>query len=98
MSDSLVIDYGVMLSIVICVVRIVWICPFFSVYLEVKLVLSVSQPIVLHVPSFCLFNCYVVIGEYLSSGIVYLDWSWRLRMAHLYQTISERDGSLTIVK
>ena len=75
MSDSFVVDGGVMLGVVVCMIGVIIICTFFPESFKVKLVFSVTEPVVAHVPRFCLFNCDVIVGEGLSSGIVRFIWS-----------------------
>ena len=81
-SYTLVVDDGVIFSMVVSIVRSIWICTFFPIYFETELIFFALYLEVLHVPSFCLFNCDFIVGECLSSGITGFNWSWRLRMAH----------------
>ena len=47
-------------------------------FLKMQLILSVTEPVVPHVPCFRFFNCNVVVGEVFCS-VVYFDRSWRSR-------------------
>ena len=81
-SCTLVMDDGVMFSMVISIVKIVWICSFLSIYFEIELIFSASQPNVPHVPRFCFLKCDIIVDECSSDGIVGFNWSWRLRMTN----------------
>ena len=79
-SNAFVVDGRMMLSIVICMIWVIIICSFLPGNFKVKLVLPVTEPVVAHVPRFCLFNGDVVVGEGLGGSIVCFDRSGRLWM------------------
>ena len=97
-SDALMMDYRVMLSMVISIVGVICMGTLFPVYFKMKLVFPVSQPEVPHIPRLCFFDCNVVVSEGLGGGVVCFDGSGRLRMAHQYQSVSYRDCSLAIME
>ena len=82
MSDAFVVDGGMMLGVVICMIGVIIICTFLPGNFKVKLVFSVAEPVVAHVPRFSLFNGDVIVGEGLGSSIICFDGCGRLWMIH----------------
>ena len=82
MSDSFVVDGGVMLSEIICMIGVISICTYFPGNFEMKLTFSITKPVVAHVPRFSFFYDYVVVGEGMGGSIICFDGRGRLRMVH----------------
>ena len=81
-SNALVMDYSVMFSMVISIVGVICMGSLFPVDFKMKLVFSVSEPEVPHIPRLCFFDCNIIVSEGLCSGVVCFDGSGRLRVAH----------------
>jgi hypothetical protein len=81
---------GMMLCHVVTIVLFAW-GPVVVLKLSLILTFSVAEPMVFHVHCFQFLD-NVVVDNTKCSGVVHLHWGWRLRMAHDFEGMADRDG------